>query len=86
MKKAISILLTIAILFTVSGCSGTKASDKAVSVAKKAVEVVDDYLDGKITYKSASEKIDDLYNEMAYVDDLAQDDENKVYDFSIGNL
>ncbi len=66
-EKMISILVAIAILFTVSGCSGTNASDKAVSVAKQVIETIDDYLDGKITYKSASEKNDDLCEEMAYV-------------------
>ena len=76
----ISILVAIAILFTVSGCSGTNASDKAVSVAKQVIETIDDYLDGKITYKSASEKNDDLCEEMAEIGD-----KHKTADFSINS-
>lgn len=82
-RIAIFLVTVLSVLFALSGCSSTKASDKAVSIAKQAIEAVDDYLDGKITYDSVSAKIDDLCNEMAYVDDLDRDDEHKAADYSI---
>lgn len=75
-------LLAIGNLLT--GCSGgTKASKKAVSVAKQAVEVADEYLDGGLTYSEAIDKLDALESDMAYVDDLDAGDEHKTADWSI---
>lgn len=78
------ILVILALAIILSGCSGgTKASNKAVSVGKQAVSVADDYLDGKLTYDEADEKLDELSDEMDYVDDMKQGDKNKAADFSI---
>ncbi len=78
-------ILTILVLAVVlSGCSGgVKASDKAISVGKQAIAVADDYLDGKLTYHTADEKLGELCDEMDYVDDLEQGDKNKAADFSV---
>lgn len=78
------ILVIVVLVIALSGCSGsTKASDKAISIGKQAVSVVDDYLDGKLTYDEADEKLDGLKSDMQYVDDLPQDDEHKAADFGI---
>ncbi len=84
MKKTKFMLLFLVISLLLAGCGGgSKASAKAVSVAKSAVEVADDYLDGRLSYSQADAKLDQLKEEMAYVDDLKQGDENKASDFSI---
>lgn len=87
MKKIGSVLLCVLLLLTMNACSGkgANASDKAISVGKSAVEVVDNYLDNKIDGKEAGEKLDELYAEMEYVDDLPQDDEHKAHDFLISS-
>lgn len=84
-KRAIVLTLIISLvltLFTACG-GGTKASKKAISVAENAIQVVDDYLDGKITATAANDKLKELKKEMEYVDTLTSDDKNKASDFSI---
>ena len=74
----------ILVLLTFSSCGGkTKASDKAISVAKSAIGVADDYLDSKLSYSEASEKLSKLKDEMEYVDNLETGDAHKAADFSI---
>lgn len=78
-----AILLSALLLFSGCGKEEPKASDKAISVGKQAVEVADDYLDGKSTYDTAYDKLDALLEELDYVDDLTDSDENYPYDFYI---
>jgi len=87
MKNKLCIFASIIfIISTFVGCSANiKASDKAISVGKQAIAVADDYLDGSLTYNAASDKLDDLKEQMKYVDDLKQGDENKAADFSVSS-
>lgn len=86
MKKIMVLLVVIMLTITLAAC-GTNASDKAVSVAKSAIEIADKYLDNEISYSEASEAIDELEEDMEYVDDMPEDtaDETKQHtaDFSI---
>lgn len=70
------IILSVSLLF--SGCKKdeTKASDTAISVGTQVVEVADDYLDNKISNDDAKDKIDALYEELDYVENLTESDEN----------
>lgn len=82
--KKIMVLLAVIMMMTITlvAC-GSKASDKAISVAERAVEIADEYLDNEITYSEASEEIDELEEDMEYVDNLDHDAENTVADFGI---
>lgn len=84
MKKALCCALVAAMLLCTNGCSGggTALSDKALSVAKQAVEVADAYIDMEIDSDEAEEKLDALEEEMEYSFDLAIDDEHKA-DYTI---
>ena len=82
-RSIIAVLLAL-VVFLSCGCgSKTKASDKAISVAKQAVEVADNYLDGKVSKDIAYDKLNSLYDEMSYVDNLTDSDPNKTEDFYI---
>lgn len=83
MKKLLVLLLILIFVpFTITACC-KKASDKAITVAKSAVDIADGYLDYEITYSEASNAIDELQEDMEYVDNLAQNDKNKAKDFGI---
>lgn len=71
-KKTAVLCCTLAVTALLAGgCSkSVDASDKAVSVAKQAIEVVDQYLDGETDGSEASDKLDELKEEMEYVDDM----------------
>ena len=67
MKKIALFLLIVASLISVTACgTSSKASKKGQSVAKQAVEVLDDYLDGIENGKDAYEKLERLYDQMNY--------------------
>lgn len=77
------ICISVIITVVIAGCGGSKASDKAVSVGKRAIEVVDEYLDGQVSYSAADIQLDELKEQMSYVDDLEHGAKNKATDFSI---
>lgn len=66
MKKILVLILAIVLLLT--ACSGTKvtASAKAVSLAKQAVEALDGYLDGYMSYNEAHDVVDEASRKMEY--------------------
>ena len=81
MKKVLCCALVAAMLLCTNGCSGggTALSDKALSVAKQAVEVADAYIDMEIDSDEAEEKLDALEEEMEYTDDLPAGDKSGDY-------
>lgn len=89
MKRFLSLALAAMLLITACSCSGGggNASDKAVSVASQAIEIADQYLDGDIDAGEADEKLDDLIEQMSYVDDLpdetAEESRQRAADFLI---
>lgn len=75
-KNFLSVLICMLLAITIVGCgSQVKASDKAVSIGKQALTVVDGYLDGTIEYTSAKSQIEKLCDKMSYASDLDTDDE-----------
>lgn len=82
--KSMFAALIALVVFVCCGCdSEPKPSDKAISIAKQAVSVADRYLDGGLSQGEAKDLIDDLYDDMAYVDDLADDDPHKNQDLYV---
>ena len=63
--------------------NGKTPSSKALSVAKQAIQVADDYLDGKITGNKAKAEFDGFNESMKYVDDLSRTDKNRQEDYNI---
>lgn len=51
-------------------------SDKAMSVAKQAVKVIDDYLEGNISYEEARDKISGLDDDMEYANSIEYGEEH----------
>lgn len=84
MKKLLS-LFTILLALSLTACSEdhTPASPKAIACAKEAVEIAEDYLSYDIDYQKASERLDELREDMAYVSDMSKDDEHYYGDFAI---
>jgi len=66
MRKVFALLLILAVLLC--GCSQAKvtASAKAVSLAKQAVEAIDGYLDGTMSYKDAHDAVEEVTRKMEY--------------------
>ena len=62
MKRTLTILMTIVICITLSACSKSgkpKDMDKETyEIGKRAVEIVQDFLDAKITAQEAYDKLD----------------------------
>ena len=71
-NRIMSFAAVFLLLIGLCACGAkTQASAKAVSVAKQAVEIADNYLDGKIKYEKATEQLDDLDMSYAYEDKSA---------------
>lgn len=81
-KRTILVIFVIAVLF-MAGCNSTKASARAVSVAKRAISIADQYLDGELSYSKASDELDRLKDDMEYVDSVDRSDPSRSYDFAI---
>ncbi|MGN0321277.1 MAG: hypothetical protein ACI4D1_10215 [Lachnospira sp.] len=84
MKKCFPIFLfVIILLLTACGNDGPKASNKAISCAKEAVEIAEGYLSYDIDYDEANERLNELREDMEYVSEMSKDDEHYSADFSI---
>lgn len=84
--KKLSMLFVINVLFCfLVGCGGTdsKPSAKAISCASSAIEIGENYLSGDTDYSSAHNGIEEIQEELEYIDDLTSDDENYFADQKI---
>lgn len=85
--KSKYILIVILILILIVSIAffpqRNKASQKAISIGKQAVDIADNYLDGELSYLTACDKLDELNQKMDYVDNLKHEDKNKAADFGI---
>lgn len=87
MKKYFSLFITI-IALSLTGCSGNdnpKASDKAISCAKEAIEIAEGYLTYDIDFKEAKNRLDELQEDMEYVSTMSKEEECYYPDFSINS-
>jgi len=84
-KRTVLLILFLVSALLVAACNDNnlKPSKKAVSCAKSAIEVANQYLDRELDYTGTIDQLEELLDDMEYVDDLSDDDENKVADFSI---
>ncbi len=74
--KRLAVAALCASMLLACACGSTKstsATAKGVSVAQQAIDAIDGYLDGKTSSDSARDKLDELKDEMDYVDDLPRD-------------
>ena len=70
LKTICSVLLVTFILAICVGCNNTGASDKAVSIGKKVIEITDSYLDMDISASSAEAQVEELYDTLdEYLED-----------------
>lgn len=75
MKKRFLSIALIALLLT--GCGGKNLpSDTAISCAEQAINVTKDYLDGKSTYESTYEVLNELSDTMSYVTEPSDEKNN----------
>lgn len=79
MKKQIAGVMVAglaALMITACGGSKTKVSNKAQSVGKSAIEVVDQYLDGDLDYDDVSDQLDELSEELDYTSEDSDKDKD----------
>lgn len=87
MKRVFIALTVIALLFVLVSCGASTptASKKGISVATQAVELLDNYLDGKENGSFVYEKLDDLCSQMNYTSDYVgtQKTDEQAADYEI---
>lgn len=87
MRKCLIFLIIGSMLlsFAACGASASKASKKGLSVATQAVELLDNYLDGKENGSFVYEKLDDLCSQMNYTSDYVgtQKTDEQAADYEI---
>ena len=87
MKKAVKAILASlmvsVILIMCIGCGSTNADAKGVAIAKKAIEIADDYLDMNISYSEAADELDELYDELGEYYDSMETSSAKTADLII---
>lgn len=88
MKKFFALVLVAAI--TIAGlcaCSNNTVnlSEKALAVAKSAIEATDNYLDSKIGYDEVYDKLSELENEMSYVAEKTTEERMENRDFYVSS-
>ena len=73
MKKMLPLIVLLLALFfcACEAKPSTNASKKALAVATQAVQALDGYLDGELSGKECSDKLDGLNGQMAYVHDFS---------------
>lgn len=89
MKKFFALVLiaviTIASLCACSNGNTVNLSEKALAVAKSAIETTDNYLDSKIGYDEVSDKLSELENEMNYVGEKTAEERMENRDFYVSS-
>lgn len=80
--KYVVAALAIVSCLALTACGGNKRepSEKAASVGKQALEAVDAYLDGDMSYDETKEKLNDLSDELDYVSDQDVSEEHHADD------
>lgn len=79
MKKFICLVLSLILIFGLSACGGkpSTVSDEMYDAGLSVLKAVDDYMDNKIDYDTASSKIDGLRDTM---DRIYENGERTEYD------
>lgn len=88
MKKFFALVLVAAItIASLCACSNNTVnlSEKALAVAKSAIEATDNYLDSKIGYDEVYDKLSELENEMSYVAEKTTEERMENRDFYVSS-
>lgn len=88
MKKIFALVLVAAItIASLCACSNNTVnlSEKALAVAKSAIEATDNYLDSKIGYDEVSDKLSELDDEMSYVAEKTAEERMENRDFYVSS-
>ena len=88
MKKFFALVLVAAItIASLCACSNNTVnlSEKALAVAKSAIEATDNYLDSKIGYDEVSDKLSELDDEMSYVAEKTAEERTQNRDFYVSS-
>jgi hypothetical protein len=68
MKKVIAILCALLLMITIVGC----AQDTVDSLGNQAINVADQYINGKITGKAATDQLDAIANKFGVLADQSR--------------
>ena len=68
MKRMLTVLMTIVICITLSACRPSGMDNKTYNLGKDAVELTQDFLDGKLPMDEAKDKMDDIRDELNDLD------------------
>lgn len=88
MKKFLALVLfAVASITSLCACSNNTVnlSEKALAVAKSAIETTDNYLDSKIGYDEVYDKLSELENEMSYVAEKTTEERMENRDFYVSS-
>lgn len=86
MKKRIAVVITTIGCLLLAACVPKDLpSSKAISCARRAIEIGENYLNGKIAYDDAGDELSLILEEMDYVHDDDDFDTNKNHneDYSV---
>ncbi len=77
MKRIMISTLAIIFILITTACSGAPSdmSPEIYDMGLSALKAVDDYIDNKIDYDTASDKLDGLHSSMVYVTENSERDE-----------
>lgn len=88
MKRFLALVLVAVItIASLCACSNNTVnlSEKALAVAKSAIETTDNYLDSKIGYDEVYDKLSELENEMNYVGEKTAEERMENRDFYVSS-
>ena len=88
MKKIIAALMLIGLVIGLIGCGGSpiNADERSINIATQALEIVDDYLIGNISARTAHNRLSDLQDIRSNTDDVLVNSANGLLRAQISGL
>lgn len=83
MKRLVCFTLITCLIVTLVGCTSTHVSNQHLNYGKKAIEIVDQYLDFEISIEEAYAKIEELVDRRDELPDTDYDDPTYFNNFWI---
>lgn len=75
-KRLVSLLLVVSLLLSLSACGNSKPENltqETYNLGKQALEVMDNYLAGKMDEKTAEEELSEIYDQLEAVGEALQE-------------